>query len=46
MVYPQCPVIGVLHNLLSGVLNPDTVIDRPERVFPNTAVCFLESGIG
>ena len=44
MVYPQCPVIGVLYNLLSGVVNPDTVIDRPGRVFPTTAVRFPESG--
>ena len=44
MVYPQCPVIGVLYNLLSGVLNPDAVIDCPGRIFPNTAVRFTESG--
>ena len=44
MVYPQCPVIGVLYNLLSGVLNSDTVIDCPGRVFPTTAVRFPESG--
>ena len=43
-MYPQCPVIGVLYNLLSGVLNPDTVIDRSGRVFPTTAVRFPESG--
>ena len=37
---------NVLHSssLLSGVLNPDTVIDRPGRVFPTTAVRFPESG--
>ena len=37
-------IIGVLYNLLSGELNLDTVIDRPRRVFPTTAVRFPESG--
>ena len=43
-MHPQYPVIGVLYNLLSGVLNPDTVIDCPGRVFPTAAVRFSESG--
>ena len=43
MVYLQCPVIVVLYNLLSGTLNADTVIDRPGKVFPTTAVRFPES---
>ena len=43
-IYLQCLVIGVLYNLLSSVLNLDTVIDHPGRVFPTTAVRFPESG--